>query len=88
VHPLLVRMRRGRSRRALEEMKVFFPYFSMRVRYGDRRTRSRLAPLGIEPPPIEGYYQRLIDFALRAKWGRALVARAEGHAPTRRRSSR
>ena len=35
-----VRLRRGRSRRALEEMKVFFPYFAMRVRYGDRRTRS------------------------------------------------
>jgi thioester reductase-like protein len=86
VHPLLVRLRRGRSRRALEEMKVFFPYFSMRVRYGDRRTRSRLAPLGIEPPPIEGYYHRLIDFAFRAKWGRAQVARAEGHAPARARS--
>jgi thioester reductase-like protein len=88
VHPLLVRLRRGRRRRALEEMKVFFPYFSMRVRYGDRRTRSRLEPLGIEPPPLEGYYQRLIDFAFRAKWGRAPVARAERHGPTRSRSSR
>ena len=78
VHPLLVRMRRGRKRRALEDMKVFFPYFSARVRYGDRRTRSRLAPLGVEPPPVEGYYQRLIDFAVRAKWGREPVARAEG----------
>jgi long-chain acyl-CoA synthetase len=86
VHPLLVRVRGGRSRRALEEMKVFFPYFSMRVRYRDQRTRSRLAPLGIEPPPVEAYYHRLIDFATRAKWGRAPVGRAEGHAPTRRRS--
>jgi thioester reductase-like protein len=83
VHPLMVRVRGGRSRRALEEMKAFFPYFSMRVRYADRRTRSRLSPLGIEPPRVEGYYHRLIDFALRAKWGRAPVARAEGHAPTR-----
>jgi len=83
VHPLLVRLRGGRSRRALEEMKVFFPYFSMRVRYGDRRTRSRLAPLGIEPPPIEGYYRRLIDFAIQARWGRASVARTEKPAPTR-----
>jgi thioester reductase-like protein len=81
VHPLLVRVRSGRRRRALEEMKVFFPYFSTRVRYGDRRTRSRLAPLGIEPPPVERYYHRLIDFAVRAKWGRARVARSERHAP-------
>jgi thioester reductase-like protein len=80
VHPLLVRMRRGRKRRALEEMKVFFPYFSMRVRYGDRRARSRLAPLGIEPPPVERYYHRLIDFAVRAKWGREPVPRAERQA--------
>jgi thioester reductase-like protein len=86
VHPLLIRLRGGHSRRALQEMKVFFPYFSMRVRYGDQRTRSRLAPLGIEPPPVERYYHRLIDFAMRAKWGRARVARTEGHAPTRRRS--
>ena len=86
LHPLLVRMRRGRRRRALEDMKVFFPYFAMRVRYTDRRTRSRLAPLGIEPPPVEGYYRQLIDFAVRAKWGREPVARAERHAPTRERS--
>jgi thioester reductase-like protein len=81
VHPLLVRLRRGRRRRALEEMKVFFPYFAMRVRYGDRRARSRLAPLGVEPPPVERYYHRLIDFATRANWGRTPVARTEGHAP-------
>lgn len=86
VHPLLVRLRRGRSRRALEQMKVFFPYFAMRVRYGDRRARSRLAPLGIEPPPVERYYHRLIDFATRANWGRTPVARSEGHAPPRTRS--
>jgi thioester reductase-like protein len=78
VHPLLIRVRGARNRRALEEMRVFFPYFSMRVNYGDRRTRNRLAPLGIEPPPLEGYYHQLIDFALRAKWGRAPIARAEG----------
>lgn len=82
VHPLLVRMRSGRRRRALEEMKVFFPYFSLRVRYGDRRARSRLAPLGIEPPPVERYYHRLIDFAVRAKWGRAPVARSAAKQPT------
>jgi thioester reductase-like protein len=86
VHPLLVRLRGARKRRALEEMKAFFPYFSTRVRYRDRRTRSRLAPLGIEPPRVEGYYHRLIDFAFRAKWGHAPVPRVEGHAPARRRS--
>jgi thioester reductase-like protein len=87
VHPVLVRLRRGRRRRALEEMKVFFPYFALRVRYGDRSTRRRLEPLGIEPPPVERYYHRLIDFALWAKWGRAQVTRAERHARARRGAS-
>jgi thioester reductase-like protein len=84
VHPLLVRARRGRRKRALEEMKVFFPYFSMRVRYGDSRTRGRLAPLGVEPPPVERYYGTLIDFALRANWGRATVPREDGRARSAR----
>ena len=67
VHPLLKRVLRGRNRRAIDQMKVFFPYFSARVRYANQRTRERL---GIEPPPVEGYYHRLIDFASDANWGR------------------
>ena len=43
-------------------MEVYFPYFSMRVRFDDRK----LGPA----PPVEGYFGRLIQFAQAARWGR------------------
>ncbi|HEV2874217.1 MAG TPA: SDR family oxidoreductase [Thermoleophilaceae bacterium] len=61
LHPLLRRRYSG-----LRRMEVYFPYFSMRVRFDDRR----LGPA----PPVEGYFHRLVDFAERARWGRAGTA--------------
>ncbi len=67
VHPLLLR-RLGRAKReALARMEVFFPYFSMRVRFADRRHPPA--------PPVEHYFDRLLDYAERAKWGRRAVER-------------
>lgn len=57
VHPLLRRKYRG-----LRRLEVYFPYFSMRVRFDDRR----LGP----GPPVEGYFHRLVEYAERAGWGR------------------
>ena len=60
-------MRRlGAARReALRRMEVYFPYFSMRVRFSDRRHPPA--------PPVEGHFHRLLDFAERARWGRRPV---------------
>jgi long-chain acyl-CoA synthetase len=77
VHPLLLRASRGRTRQALERSEVLFPYFAMRVRYGDERARRRLEPRGIRVTPVERYFHRLADFAVRARWGRAAPTRAE-----------
>jgi long-chain acyl-CoA synthetase len=57
LHPLL-RRRNPRLRR----MEVYFPYFSMRVRFDDRR----LGP----GPKVERYFHRLVRYAERARWGR------------------
>jgi thioester reductase-like protein len=61
VHPWLRRKYTG-----LRRMEVYFPYFSMRVRFDDRR----LGPA----PPVESYFHRLVDFAQRARWGRTASA--------------
>jgi thioester reductase-like protein len=61
VHPWLRRKYEG-----LRRMEAYFPYFSMQVRFDDRR----LGPA----PPVEGYFHRLVDFAERARWGRAKTA--------------
>jgi thioester reductase-like protein len=73
VHPLLLR-RLGRARAdALRRMEVYFPYFSMGVRFADRRHPPA--------PPVERYFDRLLDFAERSRWGRRRVERPGGVVP-------
>jgi thioester reductase-like protein len=76
VFPLL-RRSSAKLRRGLERTKVFFPYFSMNVSYSDRHARDRLEPAGIRVPPIESYFDRLLDYAVSAQWGRVPVTRAD-----------
>ena len=77
IHPLLVATSRGRRRRALRRAEALFPYFRMRVRFDDRRSRARLEPAGIRPPPPESYLDRLLDFAVATRWGKRRVTRPE-----------
>ena len=77
IYPVLVRCARKRVRKGLKRSKVFFPYFSVKVSYDDRRARERLAPSGISAPSIEDYLDRLIGYADRAAWGRTPLTRAQ-----------
>lgn len=76
MYPVLVRTS-NKVRQGLERTNVFFPYFAMEVSYENPHARDRLEPAGIEVPPIESYFGQLIDYANRARWGRAPVSRAE-----------
>jgi thioester reductase-like protein len=76
VYPLL-RRRSAKLRQGLDRTRVFFPYFSMDVSYSDRHARNRLEPAGIRVPPIESYFDRLLDYAVSAQWGRIPVTRAD-----------
>ena len=78
LHPLLVLTSRGRRRRALRRSEAYFPYFATRVRYDNRRARRRLEPAGIDTTPIERYFDRLANFAVRTRWGRLDAPRAQG----------
>jgi thioester reductase-like protein len=83
VHPLLVRAAPDeRARRALTRSEIFFPYFSMRVGFDDRRTRVALRGTGIHAAPLHSYFDRLIEFALAAEWGRRHIPRARVTRPT------
>jgi thioester reductase-like protein len=76
VHPLLVRGTRDeRRRRSLRRSETFFPYFAMGVTYDDRRARIALRGTGIEPAPLHTYFDRLVEFALAADWGRHYIPR-------------
>ena len=85
VYPVLAGTSK-RRRRGLRRTRVFFPYFAMDVSYGNENARRRLEPDGIEVPPIEAYFGRLVDYADHAHWGREPVTRAE--AATRLRPER
>ncbi len=77
VHPLLVRASHDeRQRRALARSELFFPYFATRVHYDDRRARVALRGTGIAPTPLRTYFDRLVEFALAAEWGRRQMPRA------------
>jgi long-chain acyl-CoA synthetase len=76
-HPVLVRRAKGSRRRALQRTEVYFPYFDAHVSYDNARTSAALRPLGIEVPPINRYFERLMGFAQKADWGRRPVGRAE-----------
>jgi thioester reductase-like protein len=86
LHPLLLRVNRGRRRKALERTETLFPYFTMRVRFDNGRTRARLAEAGIQAPAPESYFDRLLRFAVASGWGRNRMSRAQaqqGESPER-----
>jgi hypothetical protein len=73
LHPLLARRGPEKRRRALARTEVFFPYFTMRVAFDDKRARGRLERKDIRVSPVEHYLHRLIAFAREADWGRRAV---------------
>jgi len=77
VHPVLLQaVSDERTRRALVRSEVFFPYFAMRVRFDDRRSRVALRGAGLAATPLASYFDRLVQFALAAEWGRRQISRA------------
>jgi nucleoside-diphosphate-sugar epimerase len=53
---------------------VYLPYFDMEVVFDDRRTREEL---GLQAPPLRSYFDRLLDYADHAKWGKRGTTREE-----------
>jgi long-chain acyl-CoA synthetase len=76
VHPLLMRVaHEERTRRTLRRSEMFFPYFASRVTFDDRRTRIALRGSGIRVTPLRTYFDRLLEYALAADWGRRQLPR-------------
>jgi thioester reductase-like protein len=73
IQPVLRRRLRPAMLEGLKRMEVYFPYFSMRVQFGDERYPPA--------PPVESYWDRLLDFAESARWGRKRVDRPDAVLP-------
>jgi thioester reductase-like protein len=80
MHPLLVRIAGDeRFRRELAQSEVYFPYLAMRARFDDRRCRVALRGSNIAAAPLPAYFDRLIQFAVAAQWGRRPISRARAN---------
>jgi thioester reductase-like protein len=88
VHPLVLRRSPRKARRVLKRSEVYFPYFSLNVRFDDRRARNLLAPLGIRPATLDRHFGRLLDFAEAARWGKNPIGRAQAQELARERLPR
>jgi nucleoside-diphosphate-sugar epimerase len=75
IHPLILWASPPARRQAFRKAQVFVPYFSLRLRYDNDATRRQLERRGIAVKPLEQYFDRLMSFAIRAKWGRTNVPR-------------
>jgi long-chain acyl-CoA synthetase len=84
VHPLLLWSGGRERRRQLRRTETYFPYFSVAAVYDDHRARRVLDPLGIRPAPLADYFDRLVDFALAAQWGRNRMSRESWQATAAR----
>ena len=52
------------------------PYFDVAARFDDARARGVLAPAGVAPGRVEEYFDVLMDYAERARWGRRPLSRS------------
>ncbi len=73
--PLLGRLR-PRRRAFLRTTATYVPYFAVRTEYDDTRAREALGP-ALQPKPLGEYYDRIIDYALRTRWGARPMSRAQ-----------
>jgi long-chain acyl-CoA synthetase len=73
LRPLLYLVTWGRRRDMMKKGRVYRPYMAFRASFDTAEGRSVLDPLGIQPPLVREYFQRLIDYALESNWGKREV---------------
>jgi len=60
----------------LAEAQLYAPYFGIEASLDDSRARELLEPLRVAPPPpLREYFATLIEYAERARWGKAHLTR-------------
>jgi long-chain acyl-CoA synthetase len=74
-YPMLRACSGSRRRAALDRAAPFLPYYTMNVRYRRDHAARRLEPAGLRPPPLESYYDRLLDYAAASEWGKRPLPR-------------
>ena len=74
VRPLLFAALWGRKRRVLRDGRAYRDYFSMRMQFDTTNAERLLEPVGLRPPPVLEYLDRLFHYCVASEWGRKAVA--------------
>jgi thioester reductase-like protein len=67
----------GAERSVLGRSAEYFPYFALSTEFDNSAARARLEPVEIAPSPLRSYLARLLDFAVRSRWGKRPIARSD-----------
>ncbi len=67
----------GVQRSAIGQSAAYFPYFAVDTEFDNTAARAQLEPAGISVSPLASYLERLLDFAIRSRWGKRPIGRAE-----------
>jgi long-chain acyl-CoA synthetase len=73
VRPLLSLVLWGRKRRVLVDGRAYRDYFTMRMEFDTTNAERLLGPVGILPPPVMDYLDRLLHYCVASEWGRKEV---------------
>jgi long-chain acyl-CoA synthetase len=73
IRPILFLTLWGRRRRILHDGRSYRSYFSMRMQFDTSNAQRLLAPLGLQPPPVMDYLDRLLRYCTDSDWGRKQV---------------
>jgi long-chain acyl-CoA synthetase len=73
IRPLLSLALWGRKRRVLVDGAAYRDYFTMRMQFDTTNAERLLGPVGIVPPPVMDYLDRLLHYCVASDWGRKEV---------------
>jgi len=74
VRPLLFMTLWGKKRRVLRDGAAYRDYFTMRMQFDTTNADRLLGAVGVYPPPVLEYLDRLFHYCVASEWGRKAVA--------------
>lgn len=73
IRPILFIALWGRKRRILRDGRAYRDYFTMKMQFDTANAERLLGPVGLTPPPVLDYLDRLFHYCVASDWGRKTV---------------
>ena len=73
IRPILFITLWGRKRRILTDGRAYRDYFTMKMQFDTTNAERLLGPVGLTPPPVLDYLDRLFHYCVASDWGRKPV---------------